>query len=95
MDIILRNFISLDIDVDVCDDLYESCYVSFCGPVELTSVGESVFSKILDKPIDVNEDYGCAVFHVENGKELNLYKMFFYGAAGYCSEKHYHELFVD
>lgn len=95
----VRDLLSKDIDIDVCDDYDESCYIAFCGPIELTDEGEEEFADILDCPITIKPDlsgYGnVALIHAEDDDEVQLLARLFDSAAGYCSESDYERLFID
>lgn len=87
----VKELLREEVDVDVCDDYDESCYIAFCGPVYLTEYGEEKFASVLNCEVDYGED--TAVISVDTGKQLKLLCKLFYGAAGYVSEDEYRQLF--
>ena len=91
----VRDFIKEDIDIDVCDDYDERCYIAFCGPMKLKPKGEERFKEVLDYEIDIlpNFKYPIAIITCNNGKEAQNAKEFFFSAAGYCSESGYNKWF--
>ena len=88
----LRDFIKLEEDIDVYDDVCEEIGIAFCGAMELTEEGAEHFAEVLDydMSIDTSGDYATAVVHVDDEDEktwkhkLRKAKEFFYSAAGYC-----------
>ena len=72
----IREFIKMDIDIDVCDDYDERCYIAFCGPLELTEDGEREFKSVLDRPIEVEQEEGWASLPADNGQKRRCSKSF-------------------
>lgn len=91
----IREFIKMDIDIDVCDDYDESCYIVFCGAVALTEEGEKEFADVLNTMVEVDADNGIALLHAESDEEVNALNRFFHSAAGYCSEENYNKWFEN
>ena len=89
----IRDFIKMDIDIDVCDDYDESCYIAFCGDLRLTPKGQEHFADVLDREVEVMDD--IAILPAESDEDVAALREFFFSAAGFCSEKRYHELFED
>ena len=96
----VKEFIKMDVDVDVYDNITEELAIAFCGAVELTKEGEFYFSVILNREVELDEENGVAIidcedeffpdndeFYLEQAKEL------FYSAAGYCTEEKYNQYF--
>lgn len=81
----IREFITMDIDVDVCDEYDERCYIAFCGPLFMTDEGEHEFKSVLDRPVEVEQEEGWASLPADNEAEAQRLKEFFFSAAGYCS----------
>ena len=52
----IREFIKLEADIDVYDDVCEELAICFCGPMKLTEDGEKHFAEVLDYDITVYED---------------------------------------
>lgn len=82
----IREFIKMDIDIDVCDEYDERCYIAFCGPLELTAEGEHEFKQVLDRPIYVEQDERWASLPADSASEAQMLKEFFFSAAGYCAD---------
>lgn len=89
----IREFIKMDIDIDVCDDYDESCYIAYCGAIALTEEGEKEFADVLDTMVEVSDD--IALLHAESDEEVKALKRFFRSAAGYCSEENYNKWFIE
>ena len=82
----IREFIKMDIDVDVCDLYDERCYIAFCGPLELTEEGKREFQHVLDMSVELSQEDGYACLPADNGAEAQMLKEFFFSAAGYCAD---------
>lgn len=94
----IKDFIKMEIDIDVYDNVEESLAIAFCGPAELTAEGKRKFAEALEYNIDVDERYGAAVVDVDAPNwrhRLNEAKAFFYAAAGYCTETNYDKWFKE
>ena len=89
----IREFIKMDIDIDVCDDYDETCYIAFCGAMALTEEGEKEFADVLDAMVEVSDN--IAILHAESCEEVNALRHFFYSAAGYCPEEDYNRWFEN
>ena len=96
----VKDLLMQEIDIDVCDDYDERCYIAFCGPAKLTKEGEREFAESLTVPVEVwGDTYGLLVSdriedddHEEPIENLNL---LFHALAGYCSEKNYEKWFEE
>lgn len=87
----VAEFVKMEIDIDVYDNVVEEIGIAFCGPLKLTAEGKKHFAEVLEYEIDVDEKCCCAVVDIDgpNGvwqKRLKKAKDFFYAAAGYCYE---------
>ena len=94
----IKDFIKMEIDIDVYDNVEESLAIAFCGPAELTAEGKRKFAEALEYDIDVDERYGAAVVDVDCPdwtNKLTEAKAFFYAAAGYCREDLYDKWFKE
>lgn len=99
----VREFIQLESDVDVYDDVCEEIGIAFCGAQELTEAGKEHFAEVLeyDMEIDSSGSFATAVVHVDDEDEkvwkrkLKKAKEFFYGAAGYIEDNKYKKWFVE
>lgn len=102
--ITVRDLLAMDIDVDVCDDVDESLYIAFVGPVTLTPAGELEFADALDLEVTLppeDNDY-CypACVHVDHPNEkvwrrqLRAALDLFYALGGYCMDVDYEKWFI-
>ena len=99
----IRDFIKIEEDIDVYDDVCEELAICFCGPVTLTAEGEAHFAEFLDYDVDVDQSgvYTTAIVHVDGDdggswkKRLRKAEEFFNAAAGYCSEADYDRWFCS
>lgn len=93
----VRDFITMEIDIDVYDNVCDEIGIAFCGPLKLTEAGEAEFKDVLDYDIEVNVRDGYADIDVQFDdweKRLKRAKLFFYGAAGYISEEDFNKWFI-
>lgn len=86
----IRDLLNTEIDIDVCDDYDESCYVCFCGKQPLTDFGEEVFAPIMDIEVSMYGD--MAILHCDESN-ISLVGYLFKGAAGMISSEEWHRLF--
>ena len=98
----VRDFINLEEDIDVYDDVCEELGICFCGPMGLTEEGAERFAEVMDYDIeiDLSGRFATAVVHVDDDddktwkRRLKKAKEFFYSAAGYCDADDYDKWFV-
>ena len=102
----VREFIKIECDIDVYDDVCEELGVAFCGPLELTPDGEKKFAEVMDYDIEIHPapagyGYGCAIVAVDDPDEktwkrkLRMAENFFYSAAGYCADEDFQKWFKE
>ena len=94
----VKELLKMEIDVDVADDVCESLYIAFCGPIKLTPAGKREFADVLEYEVDVWEDGGCACVHVDGDDwkhKLKRAKELFYSLGGYCDDDLYKKWFRD
>lgn len=93
------DFIKLNADIDVYDDVCEELAICFCGPMMLTDEGKEHFADVLDYDIDVDlRPCASAVVHIDGDgwkKRLRKAEEFFNSAAGYCADEDYQKWFKD
>ena len=103
----VADLIKSDIDIDVVDDIDESVYVGFVGPLKLTDVGKATFAALMPVKVEIirdRKDLGDVAIVLIDGscgdgqeeREAALLKMayeLFWGAAGYCSQEQYERWF--
>lgn len=89
----VRDFIEMDIDIDVVDDVCEELYIAAVCPIVLTELGKATFKEILDLQVTVTDD--VAILHIDDPEDrvwvrrLKKAREFFEAAAGYVScEQH-------
>lgn len=100
----IREFIKIERDIDVYDDVCESLAIAFCGPLELTAEGEKEFAEVMGYDIEVipgEETWSGldhAIVHVDGEnwkKKLRRAKEFFESMAGYCAADDYDKWFKE
>lgn len=93
----VRDFIGMDLDIDVVDDYDESCYVAFCGSMALTEEGEKQFADVLDCDITVIQGHteDVAIVHVTDHKQAVSASRFFRSAAGFCTVDEFESWFTE
>ena len=100
----VKDLLTMEIDIDVADDVCEELYIAFCGPMKLTDAGLEKFREVLGYKITLHSsraDYILAVIHVDDDndrvwkKRLRKAIEFFYSAAGYCDCDDYDKWFRE
>lgn len=95
----VKDFLKLDCDIDVYDDVCEELGIAFCGPMELTDEGAEHFAEALEYEIEINDD--VAIVHVDDDEDkvwkrkLRKAKELFEGLAGYCAADDYDRWFRE
>lgn len=97
----VRDLLAMNIEIDVCDDYDESCYIAFVGDgyYPLTLEGEKKFGRALDVEIEMGEDIVILNTSAEEETEdeserrTRACKNLFYSLAGYCDDSDYHKWF--
>ena len=95
----VRDFIKMETDIDVYDDVTEELGIAFCGPCYLSEAGKNRFAEVLDYDIVIQDD--CAVVCIDDTEDkvwkhkLKVAKDFFESAAGYCDADDYDRWFSD
>lgn len=88
----IKDILDQPIDIDVCDNFDESCYMAFCGPVTLTEAGRDWWSDVLEYEITLHND--MIEIHTDNSFRTGRATKFFNSLAGYCSEKDWNTWFI-
>ena len=96
----VKDFIKIEQDVDVFDNVCEELAIAFCGAIKLTKEGKKKFADVLEYDIDVRKSFlaDVAVIDIDYDDwkdRLKKAKEFFYSVAGYCSEENYDKWFVE
>ena len=97
----IRDFLHLDIDTDVVDNVCEELCVAFVGPIGLTEEGKKHFATALNLNIEVANTCDRAVVSVGAGSigawrdKISAAEELFNAAAGYCSEEQWNKWFKD
>lgn len=95
----VRDFIKMEIDMDVYDDVCDALAIAFCGPQELTPEGEEHFAEVLEYEIEIYGENACVCVDDPEDKvwkrKLRKAQEFFESAAGYCSDSDYKKWFRE
>ena len=93
----VRDFIKMDLDIDVYDDYDERLGIAFCYGYKLTDAGLEHFKDALDLEIEIVKSYPSevAVVHCENGKEASSALRFFNSIGGWCSSESFDKWFEE
>ena len=100
----VRDFIKINADIDVYDNVCEELGICFCGPMMLTKEGEEHFDVVLnfDIELDFSGEFKTASIDIDDEFfpdqwkwKLKKAEEFFYAAAGYCADEDYQKWFVD
>lgn len=95
----VRDLLSMDVDIDVYDDVCEALAIAFCGPQELTPEGEAQFSEVMDYDVEIYGDHAVVCVDDDDPRvwqrKLRNAKGFFEAAAGYCDADEYDEWFKE
>lgn len=95
----VKDLIEEDIDIDVCDDYDERCWIAKCGAYRLTDAAEQLFHRALDIEVEMmpkvailkcdDEDESVAEANAQACKKL------FFSLAGYCPADEYDMWFEE
>ena len=101
----VKDLVREDIDIDVCDDYDESCWIAKCGAYRLTDEGVQEFHEALDVDVhivDFGDDRGkMAILHCDDDdeevaeKNVRACKKLFFSLAGYCPYDEYDKWFEE
>lgn len=92
----IRDFIKMDIDIDVYDNVCDGIGIAYCGPMSLTEEGEKQFAEVMDYGIEIQDDVAIVDTDHDDWKHrLKKAKEFFYSIAGYCDADLYDKWFVE
>lgn len=96
----VAEFVKMELDIDVYDNVVEEIGIAFCGPLKLTAEGKRHFAEVLEYDIAVDEKNCCAVIDIDGPegvwqKRLKKAKEFFFAAAGYCAETDWDKWFKE
>lgn len=91
----IKDFIQMDMDIDVYDDYDERLGIAFCYGYKLTDAGKEHFKDALEMDIEIVNGYGgnVGIVHCENGKEASTAKRFFDSIGGWCSSDDFDKWF--
>lgn len=96
----LRDFIKIEQDTDIYDDVYDGIGVCFCGALRLKKEGQKRYADILDLDVEPVSPYE-AILHIDDPDDeivearYRLAKDFFWSAAGYCADDDWHRWFYE
>lgn len=96
----VKDLLKMDIDIDVCDDYTEDCYIAYVGVTELTEYGKKEFRRALELECEMYDDIVIIKCYVdgdddESKKNVKNCTRLFYALAGYCSCTNYRRWFVS
>lgn len=92
----IRDFIKMDIDIDVYDNVCDGIGIAYCGPMSLTEEGEKQFAEVMDYDIEIQDDVAIVDIDRDNWRHmLRKAKDFFYSVAGYCDADLFDKWFVE
>lgn len=98
----VRDFIKLDADIDVYDDMFDELGIAFCGSMQLTDAGKEKFAEVLDYDINyLSLKDSVATIHIDDADEkvwkrrIKKAREFFYAIAGYCNADDYDKWFIS
>ena len=101
----VKDLIAEDIDIDVCDDYDERCWIAKCGAYRLTDAAVQKFHRALDIGVHiVGKGFGGAPVAIlecdredEEEAERNARecKNLFFSLAGYCAADDYDRWFEE
>lgn len=96
----IRDFIKLNADIDVYNDVTDAEGICFCGPMMLTEEGKEHFSEVMDYDIDTDftDGYWTASVKCDGEdwrRKIRKAHEFFCAAAGYCADEDYQKWFCD
>lgn len=93
------EFIALDVDMDVYDNVCEEIGIAKCGAYSLTEEGMKKWSDVLEYNVQLYPNNDTAIVDVD-GEEgiwqerLARAKDFFYSLAGYCAYDDFDAWFI-
>lgn len=99
----VRDLLSMDVDIDVYDDVCEELGIAFCGAYELTDEAKEHFAEALDYEVEFHNNGASivAIVHVDDPDEdvwesrLEKAIELFYSLAGYCAADDYDKWFRE
>lgn len=90
----VKELMTKEIDIDVCDDFDERIYIAFCGPIDLTEAGYKMFGDVLETKVEIYPYFAVLCVNDDIIK-LNKLSKLFSSMAGYCSVNEYNEWFKE
>ena len=94
----VRDLLTMEIDVDVYDNVCEEIGIAFCGLIKMKKKGKERFADVLDYDVDYNEHYNVAIVDIDTDdwkSRLKKAKELFYALAGYCADEDWDKWFVE
>lgn len=95
----VKELLTMDIDIDVLDNICDALEIAFVGPAKLTTEGMKEFDDVLEYEVKLHEEYGyCVIICTDNPNvkwltKLRKAKALFSALAGYCSASDYDKWF--
>ena len=85
----IKDFLKMDISIDVVDDMSDDLWIAFDGPITLTEEGERKFHSVLNLLVEFNINYDTAIVLLNHRKDCERLERkcieLFESLAGYCS----------
>ena len=85
----IKDFLKMDISIDVVDDMSDDLWIAFDGPITLTEEGERKFHSVLNLLVEFNNNYDTAIVLLNHRKDCERLERkcieLFESLAGYCS----------
>ena len=97
----VKELLTMDVDIDVLDDICDALEIAFVGPAKLTDEGLKEFADVLEYEVKLHEDDGYCIIPCDDDPSVKwrtkLHKAaeLFYALAGYCSAKDYDKWFLE
>lgn len=99
----VKDLLTMEVDIDVYDNVCDDIGIAFCGPMKLTKSGQRKFASVLKLGVTLRNYNGDVVAIVdvddpdneEMERKLEKAKELFYSFAGYCSCEDYDKWFEE
>lgn len=95
----VKDLIAEDIEIDVCDDYDERCWIAKSGAYKLSDEAKQKFHRALDIEVHINPNgFGnlpIAILECETAEDARACKEFFFSLAGYCAADDYDRWFEE
>lgn len=95
----VKDLLTMDVDIDVLDNICDALEIAFVGPAKLTDEGLKEFADVLEYEVKMHEEYGYCIIPCDDDSnikwqtKLRRAKELFSALAGYCSTTDYDKWF--